>query len=163
MVSLFENGTLPLVPDVVVVDPDFQRFSPLVAAARAGRLNLHLRASGGEAIKLARRLSVDAWLVSPKLDDMAGDDFVALVKALPHGATHAIAMIAPTDSTKTADAGASLRHPISLDAVEALLRSPATSAAVDLAIRGRSRARALLSLPVGVGAAMLAIAALMLV
>ncbi len=164
MVGLSETGTLPLVPDVVVVDPHYQLYSSLVAAARAGRLNLHLRASGAEAIKLARRLSVDAWLVSPELDDMTGNDLVALLEALPNHSSLAIAMVAPLESTKAFGPGVvtSLQHPISLDAVEALLRSPATNSAVDLALSRTSRSRALLSLPLGVGAAMLAIAALML-
>ncbi len=159
MVSLSELSTLPMIPDVVVVDPNFQLYAPLVAAARAGRLNLHLRASGAEALKLGRRLNVDAWLVSPELDDMAGNDFVSLLESLPNRSSHAVAMVAPSGSPKTADA---LHHPISLDAIEAVLRSPATKTAVDVAANETSRTRALLSLPIGVGAAMLAIAVLMM-
>jgi DNA-binding response OmpR family regulator len=170
MVSLSVNVTLPLVPDVVVVDPNFQLYAPLVAAARAGRLNLHLRASGAEAIKLARRLNIDAWLVSPELDDMAGEDFVCLLAALPNRSSHAVAMVAPSDTSKGSVAAGhrlqvSLRHPISLDAVEAVLRSPAistTATTADLTGSSTRRSGALLSLPIGVGAAMLAIAALMM-
>lgn len=161
MVSLSGISTVPLVPDVVVVDPNFQLYAPLVAAARAGRVNLHLRASGAEAIKLARRLNIDAWLVSPELDDMAGDDFVSLLETLPNRSSHVVAMVAPQGSIPTA---ATLQHPVSLDVLEAFLRSPVTQATVGapVAQSWTRRARAMISLPFGVGAAMLAITALML-
>jgi len=160
MVSLVEGTTLPLVPDVVVVDPQFQAYGPLVAAARAGRLNLHLRATGAEAIKLARRLNVDAWLVSANLDDMAGEDFVTLLDSLPSRGTHSVAMVASAESAKAGMAAAeTLVHPITADDVESLLRDP-SSTVTTLPVSGHDRVRTMLTLPVGVGAALIAIAAL---
>lgn len=162
MVSLVEGANLPLVPNVVVVDPEFQCYGPLVAAARAGRLNLHLRATAAEAIKLARRLEIDAWLVSSDLEDMAGEDFVELLDTLPTRGSHSVAMIASAEAAKAGIAASEmLHHPVTADAVEALLRdaSPQLAAAT---VSGRSRVRTLLTLPVGVGAALVAIAALMI-
>jgi DNA-binding response OmpR family regulator len=162
MVSLTEGRTLPLVPNVVVVDPQFQAYGPLVAAARAGRLHLHLRATGAEALKLARRLDVDAWLVSPELDDMSGYDFVSLLEGLPNRSSLAVAMVTPADVEKPhATGAATFSHPIALDSLEAFLRSPSEKTP-SLPVSGTSRARALLTLPIGVGAAMLAIAVLVL-
>lgn len=161
MVSLLEGAKLPLVPSVVVVDPEFQAYGPLVAAARAGRLNLHLRATGAEAIKLARRLDIDAWLVSSDLDDMAGEDFVELLEKLPSRGSHSVAMIASAESAKAGLAATeTLHHPITADAVEGLLRT-ASSETTEVTLSGRTRVRTLLTLPVGVGAALVAIAALM--
>ncbi len=45
------------VPSVIVVDPRFDAYGPLAAAAREGRINLHLRGSGAEAMRLALQLS----------------------------------------------------------------------------------------------------------
>ncbi len=162
MVSLSEAGTMPVVPEVVVVDPQFQAYAPLVAAARAGRLNLHLRATGADALKLAKRLDVDAWLVASDLDDMAGQDFVALLDALPSRSSRSVAMVASAESAKAGMAAAeSLHHPISMEAVDGLLRT-ASEIPGELATRGKSRVRKILSLPIGVGAALIAIAALMI-
>lgn len=162
MVSLIEGAKLPLVPNVVVVDPEFQAYGPLVAAARAGRLNLHLRATGSEALKLARRLAIDAWLVSADLEDMAGEDFINLLDALPTSGSHTVAMIASAETAKAGIAASEmLHHPITADAVESLLRD-ASPQVTETTVSGRSRVRTLLSLPVGVGAALVAIAALMI-
>jgi CheY-like chemotaxis protein len=162
MVSLLEGAKLPLVPNVVVVDPDFQAYGPLVAAARAGRLNLHLRATGAEAIKLARRLEIDAWLVSSDLDDMAGADFIEILDTLPSRGSHSVAMIASAESAKAElVASETLQHPITMDSIESLLRE-ASPQVPGTTVGGRSRMRTLLTLPVGVGAALVAIAALMI-
>jgi len=162
MVVLVEGVKLPLVPNVVVVDPEFQLYGPLVAAARAGRLKLHLRATGAEALKLGRRLDVDAWLVSADLDDMAGEDFIQLLDTLPSTGSHAVVMIASAEAARAGIAAEEmLHHPITADAVDGLLReaSPTIS---ETALSGVRRIRALLTLPVGVGAALVAIAALMI-
>lgn len=69
------------VPSVVVVDPAFESYKPLAVSARAGKLLLHFRSSGADALKLAKRHHVDAWLVAPDLDDMSGFDFIELLRA----------------------------------------------------------------------------------
>ena len=159
MVVLSKDAKVPLVPNVVVVDPHFQCYGPLVAAARAGRLNLHLRANASEAIKLARRLEIDAWLVSADLEDMAGEDFIELLDTLPTRGSHSVAMVASPEAG-IASTGM-LHHPVSADAVDALLRD-ASSQVAETTVTGRSRMRTLMTLPVGVGAALIAIAALMI-
>ncbi len=163
MVSLSHDETLSLVPDVVVVDPQFQAYGPLVAAARAGRLNLHLRATGAEALRLARRLNVDAWLISTELDDMTGNDLVALLNGRQGRSSQAIAFVTSSDSTSDRNLGVAttLRHPISLDAVDEVLRSPSKDS-VEVPMGCTDRPRAMLALPIGVGAAVLAIATFML-
>ncbi len=51
-------------PSVVVVDPQFNAYATLAASARLGNLQLHLRSSGADAIRLSRRIDVDAWIVA---------------------------------------------------------------------------------------------------
>ena len=73
------------VPNVVVVDPHFEAYKPLAASARLGKLNLHFRSSGVDALKLARQRRVDAWLVALELDDMSGHDFLELLQTRLEG------------------------------------------------------------------------------
>jgi CheY-like chemotaxis protein len=68
-------------PNVVVVDPQFDAYRELAASARSGRIGLHFRSSGSQAMKLARHLEIDAWLVASELDDMSGHDLVELLQA----------------------------------------------------------------------------------
>ena len=69
------------VPNVVVVDPRFDAYKSLAASARLGKLNLHFRSSGADAIKLSRKQPVDAWLIATDLDDMSGHDLVELLRS----------------------------------------------------------------------------------
>jgi hypothetical protein len=170
MVRLSDSHGSPLVPSVVVpsvvvIDPRFDAYRPLVAAARAGRLDLHLRARGQEGLALARRLHVDAWLVAAELDDMAGDDFVALLDALPgRRGEQAVAVVdaaLPPGEPSHLAAAPVLQHPISMADLEQILRLPAEERASRLPA-GVAVRRGVVTLPVGIGAAVVALAVLMM-
>jgi len=64
---------------VVIVDRAWDRYPEFVAAAAAGRLELHFCSDGRAALRLARRFQADAWLVSDNLPDMDGLDLVPLL------------------------------------------------------------------------------------
>jgi CheY-like chemotaxis protein len=156
------------VPNVVVVDGHFEAYGPLAASARLGKLNLHFRSSGADAIKLARRHRVDAWLVATELDDMSGHDFLELLQSRLGDSKVAIVEAAASAgrhwdiaSREAAEAGADslLAAPITFRDLESLLGIGAGSRPV-LSVPKASRA--VVTLPVGVGAAVVAIAVLML-
>jgi CheY-like chemotaxis protein len=166
------------VPSVVVIDPQFDAYKSLAASARLGRIRLHLRSSGSDAMKLARRLHVDAWLIAPELDDMSGHDLVQLLKLEQGDAGSASSVgdskFAMVDAShpggrqrvlaeaEATDAGADsvLSHPISLADLETLLELPADARSQALATAGHHRPY--VTLPIGVGAAVIAIAVLMM-
>jgi CheY-like chemotaxis protein len=163
------------VPSVVVVDPRFDAYKQLASSARLGRIGLHFRSSGADAIKLARRIKVDAWLIAPDLDDMSGHDLVQLLKERHEGvADHEAARVAIVADPGTigrhrmiaereaVDAGADslLSHPITLRDLERLLGLTVEERSKVFAETGA--ARAFITLPIGVGAAVVAIAVLML-
>jgi len=155
------------VPSVVVVDPQFNAYATLAASARLGKLQLHLRSSGGDAIRLGRRIHVDAWLVAAELDDMSGHDLVELLQA--EAGEVPVAMVVDAlegrrravDATAAAEAGAdaTLAHPISLADLERLLGLPREDRAREF---GGSGLKPFVTLPVGIGAAVIAIAVLMI-
>ena len=159
-------------PNVVVVDPRFDAYKQLAASARLGRIGLHFRSSGTDAIKLARRLRVDAWLIAPDLDDMAGHDLVQLLNERHAGEDAAKVAIVAASGTmgrqktlaerEALDCGADslVSHPITLRDLERLLDLPVEERSKVFADTGASRA--FITLPVGVGAAVVAIAVLML-
>lgn len=141
-------------PNVVVVDPQFDAYRELAASAREGRIGLHLRSDGMAALKLARRLEVDAWIVAEELDDMSGGDFVRLLAEV-RGESK-LAMIGGGD---VAGVDSVLSRPISCGELEELLDMP-------VAERGRRLAHrdsfgSWVALPVSVGAAVVALAVLM--
>ena len=68
------------IPNVVVVDSDFESYKSLAASARLGRINLHFRESGAAALNHLKHQHVDTWLVASQLDDMSGGDFVELLR-----------------------------------------------------------------------------------
>lgn len=149
------------VPNVVVVDPRFEAYKQLADSARLGRINLHIRSSGAEAIKLARRRTVDAWLIAADLDDMSGHDLVELLRSRAGDAK--LAMVETDGSLHRAaeiDADAVLTHPITLRDLEELLGLPVEERSKVFAASGM--ARAFVTLPVGVGAAAVSIAVLLL-
>jgi CheY-like chemotaxis protein len=163
-------------PSVVVVDPQFDAYKPLADSARRGRLSLHLRSSGADAIKLARRLRVDAWLIAADLDDMSGHDLVELLQsqfARDTGAAKpklAMVQIAESGSRQLALAGQEavaagadsvLSHPITFADLERLLGLPVEERSKVIPLADVT-SRAFVTLPVGLGAAVVAVAVLML-
>lgn len=155
------------VPSVVVVDPEFNSYATLAASARLGKLQLHLRSGGADALRLSRRIHVDAWIVAAELDDMSGHDLVELLKAEASDVPVAMVVDAlrgrrnAVDSTAAAEAGAdvSLSHPISLADLERLLGLPTEERAREF---GSNSLKPFVTLPVGIGAAVIAIAVLMI-
>lgn len=170
LLSRFRSERRPTIatPSVVVVDPQFDTYRPLATNARLGRLQLHFRSSGADALRLARRMKVDAWLVAAELDDMSGHDFVDLLRGTMTAATTGrVALVddSPTDSRRhrlAADeavgADALLSHPITIDDLARLLEQPVAERSRALAAGDRS----LVTLHVGAGAALVAIAVLVL-
>jgi CheY-like chemotaxis protein len=149
-------------PNVVVVDPQFDAYRDLAASARSGRIGLHFRSSGAQAIKLARHLEIDAWLVAADLDDMSGQDFVELLGGF-RGESK-VAMIASpsggSSAVRDTNADLVLEQPITVADLEELLGLPAPERSRRLAARGFAGSWA--ALPVSVGAAVVAIAVLMI-
>ena len=163
-------------PSVVVVDPQFDAYKPLADSARRGRLSLHLRSSGAAAIKIARRMRVDAWLIAADLDDMSGHDLVELLQtqfaADPLAAKPKLAMVHVADSgarqlalagqeAVAAGADSGLTHPITFADLEQLLGLPVEERSKFIPLADVT-SRAFATLPVGVGAAVAAVAVLML-
>lgn len=64
---------------VVIVDPDCNRYPEFVAEAAAGRLGLHFCTDAWAALRLARRFRADAWVVRTDLPDMDGLDLLPLL------------------------------------------------------------------------------------
>lgn len=149
-------------PHVVVVDPQFDAYSELAASARSGRIGLHFRSGGREAMKLARHLDIDAWLVAAELDDMSGHDFVELLGAVRGDAKVAMIGSGFAASRSASEAGADmvLAQPITVADLEELLGLPAEERSRRLAARGFAGSWA--ALPVSVGAAVVALAILMI-
>ena len=65
--------------EIVVVDPSCGRYRDFVDAARDGAVGLHLCLDGRSAMRLARRLRGDAWLVAAELPDMTGCDLAEML------------------------------------------------------------------------------------
>jgi CheY-like chemotaxis protein len=149
-------------PNVVVVDPQFDAYRELAASARSGRIGLHFRSSGSQAMKLARHLDIDAWLVAAELDDMAGHDFVELLGALRGDAKVAMigAGLAASRSANEAGADMLVSQPITVADLEELLGLPVEERNRRLAAKGFAGSWA--ALPVSVGAAVVALAVLMI-
>ena len=156
------------VPSVVVVDPRFDAYKALAASARQGRIDLHLRSSGFEALRLGDRVEVDAWIVAADLDDMSGHDLVELLQSQAGGSPVAM-VIDDADGRRrvlaeqaAAEAGAdeALAHPISLLDLERLLGLTAEERAREFV--GQPGRRQYVTLPVGVGAAAIAMVVLMM-
>lgn len=158
-----------MVPNVVVVDPHFESYKPLAASARLGKLNLHLRSSGVDALKLAQHRRVDAWLVALELDDMSGHDFLELLQSRLEGSKAAIVQ---TVESRGRDRDIAVREAAEVGA-DSLLSAPITFRDLErlLGLVGAGQRpladdsdtiRAFVTLPVGVGAAVVAIAVLMM-
>lgn len=156
----FDQPTLNRVPSIVVVDPRFDAYVPLAASARHGAIELHMRSSGADALRLGKRLDVDAWIVAEDLDDMSGHDLVELLKG---GSSASVAMVVDSKpghralvaATAADEAGAdtTLSHPISFADLERLLSL--TDAPV-----ASTGERTMVTLPIGVGGVVVAVAVL---
>jgi DNA-binding response OmpR family regulator len=155
-------------PGVVVVDPRFDAYTALAASARMGKIELHMRSSGNGALKLADRIHVDAWLIASELDDMSGEDFVGLLQA-----RRGDAKIAMVDESTAGSRHFALAEQAGREAgVDMVMSSPITVADLEellgLSIEERrlrfpaTAGRSWAALPVSVGAAMIAIAVLMI-
>jgi CheY-like chemotaxis protein len=155
-------------PGVVVVDPRFDAYTALAASARLGKIDLHMRSSGSGALKLADRIQVDAWLIATELDDMSGEDFVGLLQA-----RRGDAKIAMVDEATVSSRRFNLAEQAGREAgVDMVLSTPITVADLEellgLSIEERrlrfpaTAGRSWAALPVSVGAAMIAIAVLMI-
>ena len=142
-------------PNVVVVDPAFDAYKELAADAREGRLGLHFRSAGQDALRLARHFDVDAWIVGSELDDMAGEDFVRLLEARQGDAK--VAMVSAGGDAATVAA-------ISLEELSELIGLSAVERRQDRRIKGIAGAgvECFVRLPVSVGAAVIAFAVLAL-
>lgn len=167
--ELFDDVVRNRIPSVVVVDPEFDAYKDLAASARQGRLDLHFRSSGASAMKLARHLEVDAWLVAAELDDMAGHDFVDLLATVRGSSKVAIVDASSSGSRQrtiaeqaAAEVGvdAVLSQPISWADLEELLELTVEERGQRLKARGIVGSWA--ALPVSVGAAVVAMAVLMI-
>jgi DNA-binding response OmpR family regulator len=154
-------------PHVVVVDPCFESYGSLIESARAGRISLHLRSSGEDALRIAERKGVDAWLVAADLDDMSGPDFVQLLrKTLERHEKPGLNRVAIVREVgaghwealeQGADCG--FAKPISLSSLESFLDM--TPAEREMILPSHDLARSLLALPIQIGAAVMAIAIVM--
>lgn len=163
------------VPHVMVVDPNFDHYRPLAASARLGKLDIHFRASGAEALKLARRQPIDAWLVAVELEDMSGQDFVELLRssllktsAATFESSPRVAIVsgggpatlASVHEAIEAGADAVVSQPITFRDLEDLLGVSSLERAVP--IKPPHSKQTFVTLPIGVGAAIVAIAVLMM-
>jgi DNA-binding response OmpR family regulator len=156
------------VPSVVVVDPRFDAYKALAASARQGRIDLHLRSSGFEALRLGDRVEVDAWIVAADLDDMSGHDLVELLQSQAGGSPVAMVIddadgrrrVLAEQAATEAGADEVLSHPISLLDLERLLGLTAEERAREFV--GQPGRRQYVTLPVGVGAAAIAMVVLMM-
>lgn len=150
------------VPNVVVVDPQFDAYRDLAASARVGRIGLHFRSSGSQALKLARHVEIDAWLVAAELDDMGGQDFVELLGGFRGDAKVAMIGSPMLGDHAAREAGADMvvNQPITVADLEELLGLPVDERGRRLAARGFAGSWA--TLPVSVGAAVVALAVLMI-
>lgn len=154
---------------IVVIDPRFDAYQSLATAAKLGRCSLHLRASGRAALHLLSKRRVDAVIVGVELDDMTGLECVALLRvqhadASPRTEAPVVLMAGSGSGEHVAHAAsgcdATLSRPITIRDVEDQVRIR----------RGRGRGglvmpavlRAMATLPVGVCAAAVSIAALLL-
>lgn len=127
-----------------------------------------MRSNGGDALRLSRKLHVDAWLVAAELDDMAGHDLVELLKAKSLGSPVAMVVDGASGRHRSLDTSAALEsgadvaltHPITLDDLERLLKLPTPELIREFLADGVRRP--FVTLPVGLGAAAVAIAVLMI-
>ena len=154
--------------NIVVVDPRFDAYQSLVTAAKLGRCSLHFRASGRAALHLLSKRRPEVVIVGEELDDMTGDDCVALLRAQhadasPGGEAPVVLMASAADGQcvggPVGGCDAMLSQPITISDVEDQVRIRRRGRGV---VRIPALLRAMATLPVGVCAAAVSIAALLL-
>lgn len=171
------------IPNVVVVDSDFESYKSLAASARLGRINLHFRESGAAALNHLKHQHVDAWLVASQLDDMSGGDFVELLRGTinrsaessgshkSNPASPSVAVVVePTEENREHTAslresleyrdGSAIVKPITFRDLEGLLGMPTSER--EGILGDFLTQRMFVSLPMSVGAAVVAIVILSL-
>lgn len=160
-------------PSVVVVDPRFDAYGPLVASAHQGKLQLQFRASGADALRLVRRRQVDAVLIAAELEDMSGTDFVQLLRgespANSGGGGVKLVMVEPArlggrqwtvaECGSAAAFDAVVAQPVAFEDLERILGLAVEERAPLLTLAALSSA--FVTLPVGIGAAAIALALLL--
>lgn len=174
MIRLFSAAALSSDVDasaaisIVVIDPRFDAYQSLATAAKLGRCSLHFRASGRAALHLLSKRRVEAVIVGEELDDMAGRECVVLLRARHADASPGAE--APVVLMAAAAGGEHVAHPVG--DCDATFSRPITIRDVEDQVRIRCRGRgvvripallrAMATLPVGVCAAAVSIAALLL-
>lgn len=68
------------IPRILVVDAVLDAYQDLAAAAKRGDVQLHFRSSAIAARSLMQRRRFDLCIVGEDLDDMAGEDFLELLR-----------------------------------------------------------------------------------
>jgi DNA-binding response OmpR family regulator len=159
------------VPHVVVVDPNFERYGALIASERQGRITLHLRSSGRDALRLLDREDIDAWIVGTDLDDMSGHDFAELLRVRLSDARIGIVSDAETgdhgsrimcDDSRSVGADAALEHPISFRQLDTLLGMSAAERSKVFPATAAGSDGIFASLQIGLTAAAAAVAVLIM-
>jgi CheY-like chemotaxis protein len=157
------------VPHVVIVDPNFERYGALIASERQGRITLHLRSSGRDALRLLDREDVDAWIIGTDLDDMSGHDFAELLRARLGDAQIGIVSDAEdgdremrivADESRSVGADVVLEHPISLRQLDTLLGMPTEERSKVFPVAASGSDGIFASLQLGISAAAAVVAVL---
>ena len=139
---------------IAVVDPRFDEHLELAAEAREGQVEVHYRSSGSEALRLARGMAFDAWIVADELDDMQGQDFSELLRErVAAGMTASSA----DDPPRILAIGESGTDSVSFPVTAAAVRATIADGGVPAAASGWRMP----ALPLGVTAAMMAITLLL--
>ena len=156
------------VPHVVVVDPNFEQYQSLIASERQGRITLHLRSSGRDAMRLLDRHRVDAWIIGTELDDMSGHDFAELLRGRLGLGEARIGMVPAVESgsresgivaeeSRAVGVDAVLEHPITLRQLDTLLGLPVEERTKLLAASGIQGSFGAFNLGISVAAAAVAV------
>ena len=154
--------------NIVVIDPRFDAYQSLATAAKLGRCSLHFRASGKAALHLLSKRRVEAVIVGEELDDMTGPECVVLLRAQHADASPGAEV--PVVLMAAAAGGEHVACPAG--SCDATFSGPITIRDVENQVRIRCRGRgvvkispllrAMATLPMGVCAAAVSIAALLL-
>jgi len=121
------NTSDSAIRNVIVVDPSFGSYRELAAASREGRIELHMRASGLDALRLADHVEADAWIVAADLDDMSEIDFIEALRCRIGAAAPVCSSNPTAEMRSTIGELRLLPAPVTCDEVEALIDSTAVT------------------------------------